>query len=137
MDHRIREVPFGLRSPQYGVLFPCRSTRFHADPHECRTLLENDPLEDAADHVVEAVHRKGWDLLYVVSRAAAPGLNRVALPAAVLTSRRKVAPKIVSFRVAGSCVGEILVPEETRLKEFPGARSVRIRFCQPPGRPRR
>jgi len=102
------------------------------DIAECRALLEDDPLEDAADHVAEAVHRKGRDLLYVVPGAAAPGLNRVALPAAVLTGRRKVAPKIVSFRVAGSCVGEILVPEETRLTEFPGARSVRIRFCQPP-----
>jgi len=95
-----------------------------------RALLENDPVEGATDHVVEALERKGRSLVYMVPGAAGAGLNRVALPAAILSGcRGKVRPTVVTFDLLGASADEYVVADETRHAMFPGAREVRIRFC--------
>lgn len=98
-----------------------------------RALLENDPVEGATDHVVEALERQGRSLVYMVPGAAGAGLNRVALPAAILSGYRgKVRPTVVTFELVGASADEYVIPDETRHAMFPGARGVRIRFCRSP-----
>lgn len=95
-----------------------------------RALLEQDPVERATDHVVEALERKGRNLVYMVRGAAGAGVNRVALPAAILSGHRgKVRPTVVTFDLVRASVDEYVVPDDTRHAMFPGARDVRIRFC--------
>lgn len=102
------------------------------DQEECYALLASQPSSDTTDHVVEAVQRQGRHLVYIVTSEIAAGQNRVALPAEILATNRKVPPSIVCFEVTGRNVGDIVIPESTRLEVFPEARSVRIRFQSAP-----
>jgi len=92
-------------------------------------LLYEEPADSATDHVVEVIQRMGRSLTYVVPSPAASGLNRVALPAAILSGyRRKICPTVVSFELADAKIDQFLVPEKMRLDIFPGAWNVCIRF---------
>lgn len=95
----------------------------------CFTALTEQPESTAASHVAEVIQSQGRSLVYIVASQIAKGRNRVALPADILVTNRRTDPKIVSFDVPCMSAGDIVVPEEIRLELFPGARSVRIRFC--------
>ncbi len=84
--------------------------------------------QEATDHVPDAIHRHGRQLIYLVGSPLAPGLNRVAIPTAALEDNRKVGPKIVVFAGSDAATGEIVIPDGIRSQLVPGARSVRIRF---------
>ena len=68
------------------------------------------------------------NLTYVVPTPAAIGLNRVALPTALLDGSRSESPRILKVRLKEPAAGDVVVPEALCLKLFPGARSVKIRF---------
>ncbi len=87
---------------------------------ECRALLremaghsENDGCGNdgngggsgqgsGALHLPEAVERQGRSLTYIVPTPLVEGLNRVALPTALLEDNRKVRPRILTVRAAQS-----------------------------------
>ena len=96
---------------------------------ECFALLASQQETGTTDHVAEEIQCQGRNLTYIVASQATAGQNRVALPADVLVTKRTVSPKIVSFELSQPSAGDVLVPETTRREIFPGARSVRIRFC--------
>lgn len=82
----------------------------------------------SADLIPASVGRHGRNLTYVVAAPLSPGINRVALPTAVLQNNRKVNPKIVAFLSGEAGPEEIEIPASICGSLFPGARSVRIRF---------
>jgi len=104
----------------------------------CRALLceaeagrPADPCAMAAtDHVPEAIRRHGRSLTYLVPTVLTAGVNRVALPTAVLEDPRRVKPRVLTVRAARSGAGEVRVPDRQRERLFPGARSVHIRFAE-------
>ena len=104
----------------------------------CRALLETgeagEPVPEAAasaaGHVPDAVERHGRSLTYIVETELSKGINRVALPTALLEDNRRVKPRIVTVRAARSGAAEVRVPDRQRARLFPGARSVTIRFGQ-------
>jgi hypothetical protein len=98
------------------------------DKEDCFAILASQPKSEATDHVVEEIHRQGRHLVYITASEFNVGQNRIALPAQFLVTNRKVDPSIVNFYVTGRIIGDIVIPEDTRLEVFPGARSVRIRF---------
>lgn len=108
-----------------------REERGEADAGSARAGTAAPPHATATlDHLPKAVHREGRCLTYVVATPLAAGTNRVALPTAILEDPRKVSPRIVSFRANASGPGDIEIPEAMRMRLFPGARSVRIRFAK-------
>jgi hypothetical protein len=104
----------------------------------CRALLREaeggrpaDPCAmTATDHVPEAIRRHGRSLTYLVPTVLTAGVNRVALPTAVLEDPRRVNPRVLTVRAARSGAGEVRVPDRQRERLFPGARSVQIRFAE-------
>ncbi|MGI1661533.1 J domain-containing protein [Palleronia sp. KMU-117] len=86
-----------------------------------------DPAR-ATDHVPDAVHRHGRHLTFIVEAPTGQGLNRVALPTALLEDSRKVKPVIVCFEARLEGEGEVRLPDEVVASVFPGARGVEIRF---------
>src|SRR6056297_1469605 len=86
----------------------------------CRALLREtggDPESDgeageaATEHLPEAIERHGRRLTYIVPTPLVEGLNRVALPTALLEDNRRVKPRILTVRAAQSGPCEVRVPE--------------------------
>ncbi|MEM9901987.1 MAG: J domain-containing protein [Pseudomonadota bacterium] len=101
---------------------PCAAhLRLHRDaPSDMRRI--------ARDHVAHAIERQGRQITYLVAASLAPGVNRVALPTAILEDRRKPRPEILALSVSRAVAGEVTIPDDVRSRLFPGARGVRIRF---------
>lgn len=89
-----------------------------------------DPAR-ATDHVPAAVHRHGRHLTFIVEAPTGRGLNRVALPTALLEDRRKVRPVVVCFEARVEGEGEVRLPDQVVASVFPGARGVEVRFSHP------
>ncbi len=109
-----------------------RVVEFSADVvTRCQATLDCEPGAErgaTADHLPRAVRRQGRTLTYVVPTPLSAGINRVALPTAILEDPRKVGAKIVSFRSGSAGPSEFEIPDAMRAQLFPGARSVHIRF---------
>ncbi|SFD02769.1 DnaJ domain-containing protein [Tropicimonas isoalkanivorans] len=84
-----------------------------------------------AEHVPLAVAVHGRSLTYTFATPLVSGLNRVALPTAVLQDMTMATFEIVTFRSPTSGAGDVLAPDNIRSRQFPGARSVRLRFRAP------
>lgn len=87
------------------------------------------------DHVPVSVKREGRDIVFVVAGLLSEGLNRVALPSAELSDRRKIVPRIVVFNSPKAGTGQVVIPASMLQRVVPGARSVRIRFAGAPEAP--
>jgi len=81
-----------------------------------------------ADHVPGAIERLGRQLVYLVASELAAGVNRVALPTAVLECTRRQKPQILAISTHEARSGELTIPDAIRARIFPNARDVRIRF---------
>lgn len=104
--------------PSHG---PAATMRLHPD-------APFGPGVPTADHVVRAVQRKGRELTYLVSGALAHGVNRVALPTALLAGTRNLRPEVIAISATHPGKGTVTLPDAVRTRLFPGARSVRLRF---------
>lgn len=94
---------------------------------ECRASL--DTRDPTPQHVSTQLHRLGRSLTYFVPTPAANGLNRVAVPTGDLVDSRHVHPSVVTLDSQDLTGGVYDVPEHVCASQFPGARSVRIRFA--------
>jgi len=98
-------------------------------PGETSLAPDRAPDGEAPDcHVPQATLRQGRLLVYLVSTPLVPGLNRVALPTALLKDNRRVEPRVLTVRSAGGGSGEVTLPDHVCARMFPGARGVSIRF---------
>ena len=89
---------------------------------------EGQALEIAASHVPHAVRQHGRSLTFMVSDPLSPGLNRIALPTALLEDARRVKPQTIVVRAARGGAGEVTIPDAKRTRMFPGARNISLRF---------
>lgn len=96
--------------------------------NECYLLLARQDGAAAADHVPVKVIRSGRELVFSVPTRLEKGTNRVALPTTMLGDPARHAPTILTCVSKGAGPGDIEVPEGIRIRVFPGARIVRIRF---------
>lgn len=94
----------------------------------CRALLGDGAAIAAGDHVPHAVQRSGRSLTFLVATDLAEGINRIALPAALLRDTRRTGPKLLRIRSSRSGAADFELPEATRARMIPEARSVTIRF---------
>ncbi len=81
-----------------------------------------------SDHVADAFGCFGRDLTYFVPTPVCEGINRVALPTAVLTRHRPSELEVLTFQSNSAGSGEVTIPDPIRERQFPGATSVKIRF---------
>lgn len=88
-------------------------------------LQSGDPI---VDHIADAVSFKGRSVTYLVASDVANGVNRVAVPSAVLENPRRQKPKIVVFSFAEEGPFEIDIPAELRDEISSGARRMSVRF---------
>lgn len=108
---------------------------------ECRTRLaavatgagapdgaETAERRPEADHVPHSVARQGRQVTYRIATPLVAGVNRVALPTALIPQRGRGAPAILQFVSERSGTGEFAVPDDICRQRFPGARDVRIVF---------
>lgn len=88
----------------------------------------SDCESDASRHLATRLFRKGRMLTYFVQTSPAQGLNRIALPTGDLVDSRRIAPKIIDIWSGDIAAGVYDVPAQVCARDFPGARSVQIRF---------
>lgn len=124
------------------------------DAQECKSLLDAIPHIAAPDadevtlrsninsaiketgaphiphtnHLPYAIRQSGRRISYMVNTAVEEGVNRVVVPAGVVSDSRKVMPTMVRFKSGKKGAGTHTVSAGTLAESFPGAKSVRIHF---------
>jgi len=94
---------------------------------ECQEMLQHCGATGAS-HVATSVTRYGRHLSYYVEHALPDGLNEVAIPTGLLVDSRHVIPKVVAFDSSQAQNGCLEVDLDQFADEFPGARTIKIRF---------
>ncbi len=104
------------------------------DTRTCQRLLNANPSTpektaiSPSNHVPDVIECSGRNLIYHIPTPVAEGSNRVALPTSILSAANKKDFEVLTFKSKNSGCGELVVPEPIRLRKFPGAKSVIIRF---------
>ena len=95
----------------------------------CRKAL-NENGATQADHVPEAIRRRGREMEYIVTTPLAKGVNRMALPIFDCSSAHESKIRTITFSASNGGSGTFTIPEHLRRDLFAGARDVRIHFAK-------
>jgi hypothetical protein len=86
------------------------------------------PAGRPADHVPQAVRRRGRAMTLVLGGPLSAGHNRVAVPAGLLEGAAFGDAQVIAITAPREGAGDVIVPETVRARLFPGCREVRLRF---------
>lgn len=93
-------------------------------------LLAQLPGAPITDHVAKSVLKKGRELTYLIDSDLVRGINRVALPMALLENPKRPKLHVITFLFDDNGAFEMDLPKETLCDIGRGERRVVLRFAK-------
>lgn len=95
-------------------------------------LLAQLPGAPITDHVATRVLKKGRELTYIIDSDLVRGINRVAVPTALLENPKRPQLKVITFLFDENGAFEMDIPQATLADIGRGERQMTLRFAKQP-----